>query len=164
MFEQLGGQWQPTPGGPWLANLVKILILVIFLLGAALLSGPIATGPCSLTYGQTTNSNFRIADMGNPIDVVTFLARARDRFGERYDYTNILYKSYKTPIKIRCNLHPVRQISITPERHLQTTGGCKYCLRVSRNQVLERTLRLESDEPEFPLSKYLPISGHQLPG
>ena len=100
--------------------------------------------------------------MGNPIDVKTFLARARDRFGERYDYANIVYKSYKTPIKIRCTLHPVRQISITPERHLQTTGGCKYCLRVSRNQLLERTLRLESNEPEFPLSEYLPISGPQL--
>ena len=98
--------------------------------------------------------------MGNPIDVKTFLARARDRFGERYDYANIVYKSYKTPIKIRCTLHPVRQISITPERHLQTTGGCKYCLRVSRNQVLERTLRLESNEPEIPLSDYLPISGY----
>ena len=101
--------------------------------------------------------------MGNPIDVVTFLARARDRFGERYDYANIVYKSYKTPIKIRCTLHPVRQISITPERHLQTTGGCKYCLRVSRNQVLEHTLRLESNEPELPLSDYLPILGHQMP-
>lgn len=89
--------------------------------------------------------------MGNPIDLATFLARARERFGDRYDYTEIVYKSYKTPIKIRCTLHPVRQISITPERHLQTTGGCKYCLRASRNQQLERTLRL--DVPEPPLAE-----------
>jgi hypothetical protein len=102
--------------------------------------------------------------MGNPINLETFLARARDRFGDRYDYTNIVYKSYKTPVKIRCTLHPVRQISITPERHLQTTGGCKYCLRVSRNQVLERTLRLDSDEPNFPLSQSLLISSLQSPG
>ncbi len=88
--------------------------------------------------------------MGNPIDLNTFLARARDRFGDRYDYRDIVYKSYKTPIKIRCSLHPVRQISITPERHLQTTGGCKYCLRASRNQQLERTLRLDSAEPVHP--------------
>jgi hypothetical protein len=85
--------------------------------------------------------------MGNPIDVATFLARARGRFGDRYDYSEIVYKSYKTPIKIRCTLHPVRLICITPERHLQTTGGCKYCLRVARNQQLERTLRLETSEP-----------------
>ncbi|MFM7550711.1 MAG: hypothetical protein ACKO8I_17995 [Cyanobacteriota bacterium] len=93
------------------------------------------------------------AAMGNPIDEATFLARARGRFGARYDYTAILYKSYKTPIKIRCTLHPVRLISITPERHLQTTGGCKYCLRAARNQQLERTLRLEADttpQPELP--------------
>jgi hypothetical protein len=102
--------------------------------------------------------------MGNPINLETFLARARDRFGDRYDYTNIVYKSYKTPVKIRCTLHPVRQISITPERHLQTTGGCKYCLRVSRNQVLERTLRLDSDEPNFPLSQSPLISSLQSPG
>ncbi|MEB3296172.1 MAG: hypothetical protein VKL23_01410 [Cyanobacteriota bacterium] len=88
--------------------------------------------------------------MGNPIDLATFLARARDRFGDRYDYRDIQYKSYKTPIKIRCTLHPVRQISITPERHLQTTGGCKYCLRASRNQQLERTLRLDSAESAHP--------------
>lgn len=86
--------------------------------------------------------------MGNPIDVATFLARARERFGDRYDYAEIIYKSYKTPIKIRCTLHPVRQISITPERHLQTTGGCKYCLRAARNQQLERTLRLDTPEPQ----------------
>lgn len=88
--------------------------------------------------------------MGTPIDVVTFLARARERFGDRYDYSEIVYKSYKTPIRLRCTLHPVRPISITPERHLQTTGGCKYCLRVYRNSQLERTLRMEMEEPIHP--------------
>jgi len=29
----------------------------------------------------------------------------------------------------------VRWISITPERHLVTTGGCKYCLRALRGQL-----------------------------
>jgi hypothetical protein len=72
--------------------------------------------------------------MGNPIDREIFLARARARFGDRYDYTGIVYKSFKTPIKIRCREHPVRCITITPERHLSTTGGCKYCLRQLRVQ------------------------------
>ena len=73
--------------------------------------------------------------MGNPIDRDTFLARARARFGERYDYSGIQYRSFKSPIKIRCREHPVRQISITPERHLVTTGGCKYCLRQLRGHL-----------------------------
>ena len=79
--------------------------------------------------------------MGSPISKDTFLERARARFAEHYDYSQILYKSYKTPVQIRCTLHPVKLISITPEKHLQTTGGCKYCLRESRIRMLERELQ-----------------------
>lgn len=74
--------------------------------------------------------------MGTPIDRDTFLARATARFGSHYDYSEIVYKSYKTPIKIRCTIHPVKMVSITPERHLQTTGGCKFCLKTSRSQIV----------------------------
>lgn len=74
--------------------------------------------------------------MGTPIDRDTFLARATARFGSHYDYSEIVYKSYKTPIKIRCTVHPVKLVSITPERHLQTTGGCKFCLKTSRSQIV----------------------------
>ncbi|MEX1317426.1 MAG: hypothetical protein AB1Z22_09915 [Synechococcaceae cyanobacterium] len=84
--------------------------------------------------------------MGNPIGKDEFLRRARERFADRYDYAGIVYKSYKTPIKIRCRLHPVKEISITPEKHLQTTGGCKFCLREMRVRMLERELNRESAE------------------
>jgi len=85
--------------------------------------------------------------MGSPIDLETFLGRARTRFGERYDYSQIVYKSYKTPIRIRCREHPVRDIVITPEKHLQTTGGCKFCLRATRVRQLERQFSI-ADAPE----------------
>jgi hypothetical protein len=70
--------------------------------------------------------------MGSRIDVATFLARARSRFGERYDYSGIVYRSFRSPIRIRCREHPVAEIVITPERHLETMGGCRYCLRQFR--------------------------------
>lgn len=82
--------------------------------------------------------------MGSPISQDTFLQRARARFADHYDYSLIVYKSYKTPIQIRCTLHPVKLISITPEKHLQTSGGCKYCLRNSRIRMLERELQRDS--------------------
>jgi hypothetical protein len=82
--------------------------------------------------------------MGNPISRELFLERAQARFGDRFDYSEIVYKSYKTPIKIRCRAHPVKAISITPEKHLQTTGGCKFCLREMRIQMLERELGRQS--------------------
>lgn len=82
--------------------------------------------------------------MGSPISQDTFLARARARFGDTYDYGAIVYKSYKTPIKIRCKQHPVKEISITPEKHLQTTGGCKFCLRERRIRQLEKEFHAPS--------------------
>lgn len=78
--------------------------------------------------------------MGSPISKEVFLERARARFGERYSYEGIVYKSYKTPIRIRCKQHPVKDIVITPEKHLQTTGGCRFCRREKRIAMLEREL------------------------
>jgi hypothetical protein len=86
--------------------------------------------------------------MGLPISRETFLERARARFGDAYNYDGIVYKSFKTPIGIHCRLHPVKLISITPEKHLQTTGGCKFCLRQNRIRMLERELQREAiDHP-----------------
>jgi len=78
--------------------------------------------------------------MGARITKDLFLERAQQRFGDRFDYSGIHYRSYKSPIKIRCRKHPVQQICITPEKHLQTTGGCRHCLREKRIESLEREL------------------------
>lgn len=98
--------------------------------------------------------------MGNPIGKEEFLQRAQARFGDRYDYSKIVYKSYKTPIKIRCREHPVKEITITPEKHLQTTGGCKYCLRAMRIKTLERELNREAyqGERQAPLPTTTPLA------
>ena len=90
--------------------------------------------------------------MGSPIDEATFLSRAKARFGEKYDYAGIAYKSYKTPIKIHCVEHPVREIVITPEKHLQTSGGCKFCLRATRLRILEREFVID-EAPDRVLDK-----------
>ena len=98
--------------------------------------------------------------MGSPISQELFLQRAQARFGDRYDYSEIVYKSFKTPIKIRCTEHPVKLISITPEKHLQTTGGCKFCLRAMRVNALERELNRASFNPErqTPLPASQPVA------
>lgn len=96
--------------------------------------------------------------MGNPISRDLFLERARSRFGDLYDYSTIVYKSYKTPLKIRCTRHPVKEILITPEKHLQTTGGCKYCLREKRILSLERELNRASIDRFVAMQE--PPAGH----
>lgn len=103
--------------------------------------------------------------MGNPISREVFLQRARSRFGDKYDYSAMLYKSFKTPIRIRCRVHPVKEISITPEKHLQTTGGCKFCLREMRITMLERELRRQSAQrPPLERPDPAPITPGCWPG
>lgn len=85
--------------------------------------------------------------MAARITLEVFLKRAKQRFGEQFDYSGIQWRSYKSPVKIRCRKHPVQEITITPERHLQTTGGCKHCLRERRIEALERELNRTSAQP-----------------
>ena len=98
--------------------------------------------------------------MGSPISKELFLQRAAARFGDQYDYSEIVYRSYKSPIKIRCREHPVKLITITPEKHLQTTGGCKFCLRAMRVSALERELNREAyaAERQTPLPTTSPVA------
>ena len=82
--------------------------------------------------------------MGARISQDEFLRRAVQRFGDQFDYSAICWRSYKSPVKIRCRLHPVQDITITPEKHLQTLGGCRHCLRERRITALERELNRRS--------------------
>ena len=84
--------------------------------------------------------------MGARISQDEFLKRAEQRFGDQYNYEGMNWRSYKSPVKIRCTHHPVQDISITPEKHLQTLGGCRHCLRERREASLERELNRKSAE------------------
>ena len=79
-----------------------------------------------------------------------FLKRAQQRFSDQFDYSEMRWRSYKSPVKIRCTRHPVQEITITPEKHLQTLGGCRHCLRERRIASLERELNRKSAERPDP--------------
>ena len=84
--------------------------------------------------------------MGARISQDEFLKRAAQRFGDQFDYSEIRWRSYKSPVQIRCNAHPVQLITITPEKHLQTLGGYRHCLRERRIASLERELNRKAAE------------------
>ena len=90
--------------------------------------------------------------MGARITQEEFLERARTRFGDQFDYSEIIWRSYKSPVKLRCRKHPVRAITITPEKHLQTLGGCRHCLRERRVEALERELNRKA-APDHQLNE-----------
>ena len=90
--------------------------------------------------------------MGARITEYEFLKRAVQRFGDQFDYSLMRWRSYKSPVQIRCKEHPVQLITITPEKHLQTLGGCRHCLRERRIASLERELNRKSAERPDPAS------------
>ena len=78
--------------------------------------------------------------MGARITQEEFLKRAVQRFGDQFDYSLIRWRSYKSPVQIRCKAQPGQPVPIAPEKHLQPLGGCRQCLRERRIASLEREL------------------------
>lgn len=57
-----------------------------------------------------------------------FLARARARHGDRFDYRHCDYQRFTAPIRIGCPVHG--EFTTTPKQHLATqSGGCRQCVR-----------------------------------
>lgn len=101
--------------------------------------------------------------MGARITQQVFLERAKQRFGDQFDYSGIQWRSYKSPVKIRCRKHPVQEITITPEKHLQTTGGCRHCLRERRVEALERELNRSAARPAAEITPDVSIPKAEPP-
>ena len=57
-----------------------------------------------------------------------FIQKAREKHGNRFDYTMVRYWSRGTPVEITCKAHG--RFHVSPKRHLSTkAGGCERCNR-----------------------------------
>ena len=55
-----------------------------------------------------------------------FINRAKELWGEKFDYTNTHYVDMKTPVRVICDVHD--EITVHPGAHLRRGGtGCKQC-------------------------------------
>ncbi len=64
----------------------------------------------------------------------SFLEKYRDRFGNRYDTSLVVYKDFETPVKLVCPIHGI--FEKTPHE-LMKGNGCPYC--GNERSVLKRT-------------------------
>lgn len=86
-----------------------------------------------------------------------------DRFfsvhGDRYDYTQVVYKNTKTKIKVLCKTHGA--FWITPEKHIGG-NGCKLCgiettkqkLTMPADIVLQRCLEIHGNDYDYSLTDF----------
>lgn len=61
-----------------------------------------------------------------------FLQLAKEKFGNKFDYSKMNYVNYTTPITIICPNHG--EFSITPHNHLESKTGCPKCGREKANK------------------------------
>jgi very-short-patch-repair endonuclease len=72
---------------------------------------------CYRTQKAEATLEFRVND---------FIKKAKQLYGNKYDYSKVIYKNSKTPVIIICNTcsNEFQQIRNT---HLKGDGGCKIC-------------------------------------
>lgn len=93
--------------------------------------------------------------MGDLLD--TFITRARKKFGDRFDYSSVVYGKTEPGRKITivCRKHGAFQTQ--PLKHLRTSnGGCKECDYEQRRDTFLRTARLiHGDKYDYSRVNYI---------
>lgn len=61
----------------------------------------------------------------------TILDDFKERYQEKYDYTESEYSSFKEPISVKCNIENHGSFKVTPQKHLNGQG-CPLCSQIER--------------------------------
>jgi hypothetical protein len=85
-----------------------------------------------------------------------FLEKAKEKHGDRYDYSLVDYTKSTTKVKIQCNAHGV--FEQTPAQHLWGSG-CPQCNRGSRkdgtrDKFVEKAIKIHGDRYDYSLVEY----------
>lgn len=63
--------------------------------------------------------------MGKRKTTKEFIEQAVSKFGERFDYSKVVYINISTKVLISCSVH--KEFELTPEQHLRSQQGCPHC-------------------------------------
>jgi hypothetical protein len=65
-----------------------------------------------------------------------FIEKSKEKYTELFDYSNMNYIDYTSPLKIICKTHG--EIEIIPKKHLFNNFGCKKCGLESRIELSKK--------------------------
>jgi hypothetical protein len=86
-----------------------------------------------------------------------FINKAKNKFGCKYDYTNINYVDSTTNIKIKCNTHD-EFFNQRPAEHLRGKIGCNLCARnpkVNTEYFISKSKLIHGDKYDYSLTRYI---------
>jgi very-short-patch-repair endonuclease len=79
-----------------------------------------------------------------------FIKEAKEKWKDRFDYSNTKYINYTTKVEIKCNVCGNTFLTF-PRTHLTKNGGCSYCShkkvnnlkRIDEKEIIERCKKRE---------------------
>jgi hypothetical protein len=86
-----------------------------------------------------------------------FINKAKNKFGSKYDYTNINYVDSTTNIKIKCNTHD-EFFNQRPAEHLRGKIGCNLCTKnpkVDTEYFIKKAKLIHGDKYDYSETSYI---------
>lgn len=76
-------------------------------------------------------------------DTDYFISKAKKKFGDKFDYSKVNYKSYDNdPVLIKCNEHNI-EFEIIPAYHMNSiSGGCPKCKTINVSSAEKEIMNL----------------------
>jgi hypothetical protein len=114
-----------------------------------------AYGVCVGKYGIEAVGDFGQYWRGNQKTTWSFIAKAREVHGDRYDYSLVDYVSNRTKVKIICSEHGM--FEKTPSNHLNGQG-CKHCSGKAKGTTetfIAKAKEVHGDRYNYSLVEYV---------
>ncbi len=85
---------------------------------------------------------------------IEFINKSIKLYGDKYDYTNVIYKDAKTKVDIYCKGHNI-MFSMNPNNHLsgQVCSLCSGCV-LNTNIFIEKSNNIHKNKYDYSLVKY----------
>ncbi len=114
---------------------------------------------CRKCAFEHQNDNAKISD-------TEFLTRAKRKFGNKFDYSQMTYTDYNSPVKLVCREHG--ELETTPFLHLlYPSGGCSGCRKelqwssirkMTTEEFIERATAIHGDRYDYSETKYMSVN------
>lgn len=90
-----------------------------------------------------------------------FVANAKSRHGERYDYSQVVYSTLLHPVVIRCREHK-KFFEQTPASHLNNREGCPICLSQKTEGFISKIYKGDEESNLYVVSLESPSGGERF--
>lgn len=75
--------------------------------------------------------------MSKKVTTESFIQKAKEIHGDKYDYSQVIYTKAKDKVSIICPIHGI--FLKTPDAHIQKKQGCPHCTKINKKKEVFNT-------------------------